>query len=206
MRTRIKICGIVQPEDAVLAAQLGVDAIGLVFYKPSPRCISIGQADRIVAALPAFVSTVGLFMDAEADGVKQVLNAVALDYLQFHGTETQEFCLQFGRPFIKSVPMMDAADIHAYTDRFPAAAAFLMDAVKTGQAGGKGRTFEWSKVPRDLSTPYILAGGLTPDNVVAAIRSTQCYAVDVSSGVETEPGIKSQARMHRFVEQVSRAC
>jgi phosphoribosylanthranilate isomerase len=203
MRTRIKICGIVQPEDALLAAELGVDAIGLVFYRPSPRYISIERAAAIIAALPAFVTSVGLFMDAGVEEVNVVLNSVALDCLQFHGSESQEYCQLFQRPFIKSVPMMDVTDIHAYTAQYPTAKGFLLDAVKTGEAGGQGQTFDWKTAPRDLRKPLILAGGLTPGNVAAAIRSTKCYAVDVSSGVEAEKGVKSHAKMRDFVQQVN---
>ncbi|MBN1379641.1 MAG: phosphoribosylanthranilate isomerase [Gammaproteobacteria bacterium] len=203
MRTRIKICGIIQPEDALLAAELGVDAIGLNFYQPSPRYIGIEQAARLLRTLPAFVSTVGLFMNADGDEVKSVLDTVALDCLQFHGQESRDFCESFGRPYIKSIAMIDNADIHAYTAKYPTAAAFLLDAVQEGEAGGKGQTFDWETIPDNLPKPLILAGGLTPENVATAIRRTNCYAVDVSSGVETQKGIKSQSKIRQFVQQVN---
>lgn len=204
-RTRIKICGITRPRDAASAARLGADAIGLVFYPPSPRFISIEQAQSIVAALPPFVTRVGLFMDAGAAAVEAVLDAVSLDCLQFHGAETPDYCESFARPYIKSVPMMEQPDLRAYTAGFASASGFLLDAVRTGEAGGSGAVFEWRSVPRDPDRPLILAGGLNGANVAEAIRLTGCYAVDVSSGVESEKGIKSDEKMQQFIEQVNRS-
>lgn len=201
-RTRIKICGITRPEDAAAAAGLGVDAIGLVFYPPSPRFVSVEQARQIVAALPPFVTRVGLFMDADTESVESVLGAVSLDCLQFHGSESPEYCEAFAKPYIKSVPMMEQPDLRAYTAKFPTASAFLLDAVRTGEAGGGGAAFDWHAVPNNFERPLILAGGLNGDNVAEAIRVTRCYAVDVSSGVEAEKGIKSGEKMQEFVKQV----
>lgn len=186
----------------MLAARLGVDAIGLVFYPPSSRYLSVSQAVAILQVVPPFVTTVGLFLDADEKAIRQVLDSVELDCLQFHGNETDAFCRSFGRRYIKSVPMVDTDDIHAYTTRYPGAAGFLLDAVSNGEAGGKGETFDWGRIPQDLAKPLILAGGLRPDNVAEAIRSTRCYAVDVSSGVEVEKGVKSPEKIRKFVEQV----
>ncbi len=205
MRTRIKICGITRREDALYAAELGVDAIGLVFYKQSPRNLTTTKAREVLHGLPPFVSVVGLFMNAEAAEVKAVMREVPLDLLQFHGGETPEFCRAFGLRYIKSVAMMDATDVKAYIARFPEAAGFLLDAVKTGEAGGSGVVFDWQKVPADAGRPLVMAGGLTPENVAHAIGRTGCYAVDVSSGVEMGKGIKSREKMRAFVEQVRTA-
>ena len=199
---RIKICGITRPEDAQAAGLLGVDAIGLVFYQHSPRYISIAQAQHIVAALPPFVSVVGLFMDADSAAVQQVLEQLSIDILQFHGQESPEQCRAYGKPYIKSVAMQATLDIHAQTEPYHDAAGFLLDAVRLGQPGGRGECFDWRQVPQQFAKPLILAGGLTPDNVAAAIRSSQCYAVDVSSGVETSKGIKSVEKMRAFIDQV----
>jgi phosphoribosylanthranilate isomerase len=205
LRTRIKICGITRREDALYAAELGVDAIGLVFYPQSPRYLSAVKAREVLRGLPPFVSVVGLFMNAQAAEVTAIMNEVPLDLLQFHGHETPEFCRAFGLRYIKSVAMMDSPDVKAYMAQFPEAAGFLLDAVKTGQAGGGGSAFDWQKVPANAGRPLILAGGLGTENVAYAIRQTRCYAVDVSSGVEAEKGIKSREKMQAFVEQVQQA-
>lgn len=204
-RTRIKICGITRSEDALYAAELGVDAIGLVFYGKSPRYVSAAVAREVLRGLPPFVSVVGLFMNAQASEVEAVLEEVPLDLLQFHGTETAEFCRIFGLRYIKSVAMMDCPDAASYMARFPDAAGFLLDGIRTGEAGGGGTGFDWRKVPADAGRPLILAGGLTPENVAYAVRQTGCYAVDVSSGVEMDKGIKSREKLRAFVEQVRTA-
>lgn len=204
-RTRIKICGITRPEDALYAAELGVDAIGLVFYRQSPRYLSLDRAHAVLRGLPPFVSVVGLFMNADAAEVAAVTDEVPLDLLQFHGLETAQFCGQFGLRYIKSVAMMDTPDVKAYIAQFPEASGFLLDAVKTGEAGGSGTVFDWQQVPADVGHPLILAGGLTPENVAHAVRRTRCYAVDVSSGVEMDKGVKSREKMRIFVEQVRAA-
>lgn len=202
MRTRIKICGITRLEDALLAAQLGVDAIGLVFCAKSPRNLNIAQARELVVAIPPFVTVVGLFMDSTAEQVEDVLQQVPLHCLQFHGSETESFCNRFGYSYIKSVPMMEANDITLYTAAFPSASGFLLDAIHQGEAGGQGRTFDWQTIPQDFDRPLIVAGGLTAENVAKAIRASQCYAVDVSSGVEQSKGIKSAEKMREFIQQV----
>lgn len=187
------------------AAELGVDAIGLVFYGKSPRCISVARAQEVLCELPPFVTVVGLFMNAQASEIMTVMDEIPLDLLQFHGVETAGFCGQFGLRYIKSVAMMDCPSAQAYMSEFPDAAGFLLDGVKSGEAGGGGTGFDWRKVPADAGRPLILAGGLTPDNVAHAVRQTGCYAVDVSSGVEMDKGIKSREKMRAFVEQVRTA-
>ena len=204
MRTRIKICGITRADDAALAATLGVDAIGLVFYEPSPRFITIEQAQNVAAAATPFVTRVGLFMDAAVKQVEQVIAAVSMDLLQFHGSESVEYCESFDKPYIKSVPMLGSIDLPTFIAKYPSASGFLLDAVQNGDAGGQGQTFPWSAFPAANATSQslILAGGLQPENVAAAIVATSCYAVDVSSGVESEKGIKSAEKMQQFVNEV----
>ncbi len=204
MRTRIKVCGIVRPEDAIQAVTLGIDALGLVFFAGSPRYVNVSGAQALVRVIPPFVSKVGLFLNAPPSEVREVLTSVSLDYLQFHGTETAQYCESFSKPYIKSVPMVDVDDLAQYASQHPNAAGFLLDAVKAGEAGGKGQQFDWHKVPDVFHRPLILAGGLNPGNVAAAIKKTQCYAVDVSSGVEAEKGKKSIDKMRKFVEQVKK--
>lgn len=204
MRTRIKICGLTRPDDARAAAQLGVDAVGLVFYERSPRRLSPREARAIVAALPPFVTVVGLFLDAPAAIVEEVLASVALDLLQFHGAEGHAYCTRFGRPYIKAMPMGADIDPVTYARAYPDAAGFLLDSNRVGQAGGSGRTFDWELVPRALERPIVLAGGLHVGNVAEAITATCPWGVDVSSGVETAPGIKDPALMSAFVREVAR--
>lgn len=199
MPIRIKICGITRPEDGLLAAQLGVDAIGLVFYPGSPRYISIEQAQAIIDALPPFITVTALFMDATPVFVRERLESLPIDLLQFHGGESPSYCEGFGRRYIKSVPMIDNADIAAYTEQFASASGFLLDAVKPGEAGGTGRSFDWNRVPENLSKPLILAGGLNATNIVEAIQRSRCYAVDVSSGVEASKGVKDAGKMRELI-------
>lgn len=202
-RTRIKMCGITQPEDAVFAAELGVDAIGLVFFDKSPRNISILQAQAVIKALPAFVTTVGLFYNAAEAEVQEVLSKVPLDCLQFHGKESPDFCTVFDKPFIKAIPMLSDINLSEYMQQYPDAVSFMLDAMAADQPGGTGKLFDWSLIPTQLSNKIILAGGLTPENVADAIQETQCYAVDVSSGIETVKGIKDQQRMKLFADNVN---
>lgn len=204
--TRIKICGITRPEDAELAAKLGADAIGLVFYGPSPRNVDIEQARAVVAVLPPFVTSVGLFVNPSADEVNAVLAQVSLDLLQFHGDESPEFCASFGRPWIKAIRMAEGVDLHAEVERYCqsplSAQGLLLDAYHPALPGGTGESFEWSRVPENLRTSVVLAGGLTPSNVDEAIRTVRPYAVDVSGGVEAEKGIKDWGKMADFVAAV----
>jgi phosphoribosylanthranilate isomerase len=198
-RTRIKICGITRIEDALAAAELGVDAIGLVFYPNSSRLVDTATAANIVAVLPPFVASVGLFLDPTALAVRAVLEQVPLDFLQFHGNETPEFCQSFGQSFIKAVPMRVASDVSAYARAFASAKALLLDSHGDGVIGGTGERFDWRLIPRQLAKPIILAGGLNPANVAAAVREVRPYAVDVSSGVEAAKGIKDRRLLQEFI-------
>ncbi|GMQ91353.1 MAG: phosphoribosylanthranilate isomerase [Gammaproteobacteria bacterium] len=204
MRTRVKICGITRSEDALAAARLGADAIGLVFYADSPRVVDATQAAEICASLPPFVSRVGLFVNADAEEVRGVMSDLPLDILQFHGEESAEFCRQFGRPYIKALRMHEQQDIHDAAAVYNDVAALLLDAYVADQLGGTGQTFDWERIPSDLSKPVVLAGGLRPDNVAEAISSVRPFAVDVSSGVEQDPGIKDIEKMAIFIKEVNR--
>ncbi len=204
-RTRVKICGITRPEDGITAASAGADAIGLVFYAKSPRFVTLQQARAVIASLPPFVTTVGLFVDASAPEIKAVLNEVLLDVLQFHGDEPPEFCASFGRPYLKALSMRDGIDLHYEAERFSSAAALLVDTFQAGVPGGTGISFDWARIPADLNKPLILAGGLNPDNVAQAIMQAQPYAVDVSSGVEAAKGIKDAGKIAAFMRGVVKA-
>lgn len=205
MPTRIKICGITRVEDALAACAAGADALGFVFHAPSPRNIEPEAARAIVAQLPPFVTTVGLFVDREADAIERVAAQVRLDLLQFHGDETPQFCASFGRPYIKAVRMRPGIDLLEYAARFVQARGLLLDAYVSGTHGGTGSRFDWRLVPRDLATPIVLSGGLTPENVEEAVRTLRPWAVDVSSGVEAAKGIKDPQRMRNFIAGVRRA-
>ncbi len=201
-RIRAKVCGITRPEDGIAAARAGADAIGLVFYPRSSRYVTEERAQEVVATLPPFVSSVGLFLDAGAEEVWRALETVPLAMLQFHGREPAQFCRAFGRPYIKAIPMGALPDIGDYPNRYPDAAGFLVDSHRGGQAGGTGETFDWDRLPPDLGSSLILAGGLTPENVGEAISRVRPYAVDVSTGVEREPGIKDRAKIEAFMRGV----
>ncbi len=205
-RTRIKICGITRTEDALIAVSLGVDALGLVFYKPSPRAVSISQAQEIVNSLPAFISKVGLFVDAEANDVKETLEQVNLDYLQFHGDENEEYCASFGKPYIKAIRVKKDIDLSASVASYKSASGLLLDAWHPNLLGGTGEVFDWTvlKDYKNMQFDLILAGGLDSGNVAEAIDLLKPYAVDVSSGVEVSAGIKSAAKIQDFVKEVSR--
>lgn len=217
MRTRVKICGITRVEDGIAAAHAGADAIGLVFWSGTPRCVNFDQARAIVAALPAFVSVVGLFVDPQPDAVRGALAAVPLDLLQFHGDERPELCGSFGRPYIKAVPVRPDVDLLQYAARFDAAHGLLFDAFQPGgMPGGTGTTFDWARLPPQLTDPMtrrlILSGGLTPQNVAGAVRQLHPWGVDVSSGVEiTEgdgkprKGVKSSTKIVAFIREVRSA-
>jgi phosphoribosylanthranilate isomerase len=200
--TRVKICGITRVQDALCAAEHGADAIGLVFYARSPRHLSIEQAATICAELPAFVTTVALFKDADADTVQRALDALPLDLLQFHGSEEEAFCTQFSRPYIKALAMQQSAEqVMAQAERYASARGLLLDSHAPGEAGGSGEVFDWNTIP-SLTRPLILAGGLSVDNVAEAIHTVKPYAVDISSGVETEPGIKDASLIAAFMKAV----
>jgi phosphoribosylanthranilate isomerase len=202
VRTRIKICGVTSAEDARVAADLGADAIGLVFYAPSPRGLSLDSARAIIAATPPFVTVVGLFVDHAQDYVEAVLQRCALGLLQFHGDETPEFCRRFGLPYVKAARVRADADLVQYLARYHDAQGWLLDAYHDRLYGGTGETFDWKLIPRDLAKPIILSGGLTPDNVGAAVRQVRPWAVDVSSGVEAAKGIKDAAKIAAFIAGV----
>src|SRR5579871_1604363 len=198
MRVRTKVCGMTRRDDVLAAAGLGVDAVGLVFYPKSPRNVSIEQAEALTADLPPFVTVTALFLDPEAGKVREVLERVRIDVLQFHGGEPADFCRSFGLPYIKAVPMGGHADLPEYARRHAQASALLLDSHVAGQKGGTGVSFDWSLVPRLDGTRIVLAGGLNRGNVATAIRMVRPYAVDVSSGVEEAPGIKDRAKMAAF--------
>lgn len=204
MRTRVKICGITRREDGLAAAQLGADAIGLVFYEPSPRYVTPAAAANIISVLPAFVSKVGLFVDASASYVEETLATVRLDLLQFHGDEPPAFCQQFGVPYIKALRMHEDVDVLAYTRDHSHAVGILLDTYKQGVVGGTGQVFDWSQIPAKVPMPVILAGGLSPENVAEAIKQVQPYAVDVSGGVEAAKGIKDAAKIAALMNEVKR--
>jgi phosphoribosylanthranilate isomerase len=200
--TRIKYCGMTRVEDALLAAELGVDAIGVVLTAHSKRQVSLQQARAIIEAMPPFVTTVALCMDDEANFVQEIIDTVRPSLLQFHGNESDEWCRQFGQPYLKAIAMGEgAAAVYQLRDH-PHAAALLLDGHGLGEAGGSGKSFDWSLMPHDVKQPLMLAGGLTPENVASAIRVARPWAVDVSSGIESAPGIKDRGRMRDFIAAV----
>ena len=203
--TRIKICGVTRPDDARTIAAAGADAIGLVFHPPSARAVGTDDAVEVIAALPPFVTAVALFLDPEPEHVRQVVDRVPVGLLQFHGSESPEFCSAFGRPYIKAVAMGgNGAQPDAVAAQHRMALGLLVDSHEAGRVGGTGTTFAWGLLPRNRDYNLILAGGLSPDNVAAAVATVRPDAVDVSSGVESSPGIKDASRIERFVEEVRR--
>ncbi|HET7362696.1 MAG TPA: phosphoribosylanthranilate isomerase [Burkholderiales bacterium] len=204
MRTRVKICGITRTQDARAAAEAGADAIGLVFYPPSPRYLSVERAVEIRDALPPFLQTVALFVNADAAQVAQVIGRVHPGMLQFHGDETPEFCAQFGLPFVKACRIRAGVDASAYLQPYSRAAAWLLDSF-VPEYGGVGESFDWSLVPPRHARPLILSGGLDRGNVGRAIRAVHPWGVDVSSGVESAKGIKDAAKMAAFIAEVRNA-
>ncbi|BDZ72648.1 MULTISPECIES: phosphoribosylanthranilate isomerase [Methylophaga] len=204
MRTRVKICGITRQQDADFAAESGADAIGLVFYPPSPRAISFAQANTITANLAPFVSKVALFVDPDKDLVSRCLDELSVDILQFHGDESPDFCHQFEMPYLKAVRMRDGVNLQEVADDYSTASALLLDTYQPGLPGGTGKTFDWSQISR-IDKPIILAGGLHASNVLQAIHQVQPYAVDVSGGVESDKGIKSHEKISTFMREVANA-
>lgn len=204
MRTRVKICGLTRPGDALAAANAGADAIGLVFYPQSPRFVSIDRAIEVRDALPAFVQTVALFVNPGKSEVDEVVARVRPSMLQFHGEETPEFCREFHVPWVKACRMKRGVDLLEYLRSYRGAAGWLADAFVEGY-GGAGQTFDWSLIPAEREKPLVLSGGLTPDNVREAIRSVRPWAVDVSSGVESGKGIKDAAKIAAFIQEVHHA-
>ncbi|WP_455203169.1 phosphoribosylanthranilate isomerase [Kaarinaea lacus] len=203
MRTRVKICGITRPEDAVRAAHLGADAIGLVFFDKSPREVTIEQAKDIIAVLPPFVTVVGLFVDPSPRQVAAVLHRVPLDILQFHGNEQPGECTCYNKPYIKALKVREGVDLDAEAKRYASSRGLLLDTFVPGVPGGTGKTFNWSLIPKHLSKHIILAGGLTQKNVWQVISAVRPFAVDVSSGVEAEKGVKDPEKMAAFIRGVN---
>jgi phosphoribosylanthranilate isomerase len=199
---RSKICGITRIEDALAAVDAGADAIGFVFYAKSSRAVSVEQARAIIAALPPFVTTVGLFVNISRCELTEILEIVPLDLLQFHGDETPEDCDGYHRPYIKALRVQAGDDIAASCRAYSRASGILLDTYVAGVPGGTGEAFDWSLIPQTLSKPIILAGGLTPDNVAQAIAQVRPYAVDVSGGVEMSKGIKDHDRIRAFMHAV----
>ena len=205
MRTRVKICGFTTVDEAVYAANLGVDAIGLVFYPQSPRNISLEQATKIVAALPAFTTVVALFVDETETLINQVLNNIAIDCLQFHGHESPQACRLYNKPYIKAVSMRKTTNIEQLAIDYYDASALLLDAYHPQTKGGTGEVFDWDLIPKQCNLPLVLAGGLTPKNAKQAIIKVNPYALDVSSGVERTKGVKERAKMTAFIKEVNQS-
>ena len=203
-RTRIKICGLTRPQDVRVAVECGADALGFVFYPPSPRAVSIEQAAELVALLPPFVTAVGLFVNATPAEVEAVLARVPLQLLQFHGDEAESDCARYGRPWIKAARMRPGVDLLEFAASYPRASGILVDAFVDGYGGG-GRTFDWTLIPAGFKRPLVLSGGLDADNVGDAVRRIRPWAVDVSSGVESAKGIKDADMIAAFIAGVRHA-
>jgi phosphoribosylanthranilate isomerase len=205
VRTRVKVCGITREPDALTAARLGADAIGFIFWRPSSRFVEPERAGKIVAALPAFVTPVCVFVNPRVAEVNAVLECVPAATLQFHGEEPAEFCARFGRPYVKAARMRPGFDLIEYFAPYAGAAAWLIDAFDEGTYGGTGAPFDWNLLPRTLSRPWILSGGLTVENVTGAVRQLKPWAVDVSSGVESAKGVKDAEKIAAFISGVRNA-
>jgi phosphoribosylanthranilate isomerase len=200
--TRIKICGITRVEDVRAAAASGADAIGLVLYEQSSRHVTMQQAVQLAASIPPFVTLVGLFVNPSEEKVREVLQRVPLDVLQFHGEEAPEFCMRFGRPYLKAVRVKDGVDLVQCAAQYKGAQGLLLDAFVEGAHGGTGESFDWALVPHHLPLPVVLSGGLQAGNVASAITRVRPYAVDVSSGVEAAKGIKDAVKIAAFINEV----
>jgi phosphoribosylanthranilate isomerase len=205
MRTRVKMCGFTRTEDALYAAGLGVDAIGLVFYQPSPRFVEIETAAEIAKALPAFVNVVALFVNAEQKLINEVLQRVRVDCLQFHGDESADACRLYQKPYIKALRMHAGINLSAEESLYADACGLLLDAYHPGVPGGTGAAFDWELIPQNNRLPIILAGGLSPENAEQAVRTVRPYALDVSSGVELQKGIKDAEKMAAFIKITNQA-
>ena len=201
-RTRVKICGLTRASDVEAAVAAGADAVGFVFYPPSPRAVTPEQARCLCERLPPFVSAVGLFVDADPAVVRATLEQVPLDLLQFHGDEAPEDCAGFGRRWIKAVRMRPDIDLLAEQARYRDAAGLLLDTVEPGRVGGTGQSFDWSRIPATIAGSIVLAGGLDPANVAEAIARVRPYGVDVSGGVEITKGVKDRDRIFAFMQEV----
>ncbi|AXS82034.1 MULTISPECIES: phosphoribosylanthranilate isomerase [Marinobacter] len=206
MSARVKICGLTRPEDVDAAVECGADALGFVFYGPSPRSVNADQAAALVRRIPAFVSVVGLFVNPSRQELETVLDKVPLDLLQFHGDETAAFCSGFGRRWIKAVRVRESGQIERAFEEFRDSAGLLVDAWDPEKYGGTGKGFNWELIPEDRPLPLILAGGLSSANVFAAVNQVKPWAVDVSGGVEQGKGIKDIQKISHFIKEVHRVC
>jgi phosphoribosylanthranilate isomerase len=202
MRTRVKICGLTRAEDVHAAVALGADAIGLVFYPPSPRAVTPLVAAKLAEVVPAFVTLVGLFVDAEPGTIRETIAQVPLGALQFHGHEEPDDCVGYGLPWLKAIAVRPGVDLDRESERYAGAASLLLDTFDPRIAGGTGRRFDWDLVPPSLAGSIVLAGGLDPSNVEEAVRRVRPYAVDVSGGVESSKGVKDRVKMQRFFRGV----
>jgi len=202
IRTRVKICGLTRVSDVEAAVAAGADALGFVFYPPSPRAVTPEQAARLCAKLPPFVSAVGLFVDASPEGVRATLDQVPLDLLQFHGDEAPDYCASFGRRWIKALRMRPGVDLMAERARYAGGSGLLLDAYDPARAGGTGQCFDWDRIPPEIASSVVLAGGLDANNVAEAVERVRPYGVDVSGGVEAAKGIKDQDRINAFMQGV----
>lgn len=202
MRTRVKICGITRAEDAASAIAAGADALGFVFYPPSPRHVELESARRIAERVAPFVTRVGLFVNATRDRIAEAVERVGIDLIQFHGDESPSDCAGHGRPYIKAIRMKEGVDLIAERERYADAAGLLVDSYRPGVPGGTGATFDWDRIPPELAGGIILAGGLTPQNIAEAVRRVRPYAVDVSGGVERDKGIKDPDKIRSFMQGV----
>lgn len=201
-RTRVKICGITRLSDALDAIHAGADALGFVFYAPSPRAVTATQAQAIIQHLPPFVSKVGLFVNADAKTVSETIITAGLDCIQFHGDELPDFCTQFNLPYYKAIRVKPESNLLQYEVDYASATALLLDTYSEQAVGGTGLTFDWQLIPANLTKPVVLAGGLDSENVAHAIERVHPYAVDISGGVELQKGIKSKDKMIAFMRQV----
>lgn len=196
--TRVKFCGLTHPSDVSRAVELGADALGFVFYPPSPRALRIDQAIGLTRLVPAFITRVGLFVDATADAVRETFDRTRLNLVQYHGEESPEFCDGLGLPYIRAIRVRPGVDLALEMSRYQGASGFLLDAYKPGVPGGTGESFDWGLIPK-TDRPVILAGGLTPENAMDAIHAVAPWALDVSGGIESAPGRKDPDKMARFI-------
>ena len=202
MRTRVKICGITNIDDALAAIDEGADALGFVFYKPSPRYVDIQKVKDIIDIIPPFISKVGLFVNANTSFVNDVISQLSIDLLQFHGDESEAFCQSFNRSYMKAIRVQEKTDLDLMAKQYHSSSGLLLDAFDSRQYGGTGHAFDWALMPKNFPLPIILAGGLNVSNIAKAIKTTQPYAVDVSSGVEKGKGLKDHLLIQQFMHEV----
>jgi len=205
LRTRVKICGITKKKDALFASNLGVDALGFVFYKDSPRYIDPIDAGKIISCLHPFVLRVGLFVNNDAAFVRDSIIKSKINFLQFHGDESEEYCNQFNLPYIKAISMKEDINLLECCNNYKSASALLLDTFSKKLKGGTGTVFDWKKIPRKLSLPLIIAGGLNSENIISLIKIVKPFCVDVSGGVESSKGVKDEKKMKDFMIGVNDA-